>query len=161
MRVLGQLGIRTIGELAQAPLERQRAVFGSSYSVFLHQAARGIDDRPIVTYREPKTMSRERTFAHDIGDWPTISKRLAELAHQVAEDLRADGYVGRKVGIKLRYADFKTHTRETSLNIPSADPAEIRIITDNAVQMSADVHHNSISNNLSGKRSACRSWDES
>jgi DNA polymerase IV len=123
---LAQLGIKTIGELAHAPLERLRAVFGSSYSVFLHQAAHGIDERPIVTYREPKTMSRERTFGQDIHDWATISSKLAELAHQVAQDLREEGYIGRKVGIKLRYADFKTHTRETSLNIPSAAPAEIR-----------------------------------
>ena len=123
---LRQLGVKTIGDLAAVPIERLRAVFGASYAVFLHQAAHGIDDRPIVTYREPKTMSRETTFAQDIGDWPTISKRLAELAHRVAQDLRAEGYVGLKVGIKLRYADFKTHTRETSLDVPSAAAAEIR-----------------------------------
>jgi DNA polymerase IV len=123
---LGKLGIKTIGELAATPIDRLRSVFGPSFSTYLYQAARGIDDRPVVTSREPKTMSRERTFAHDIGDWPTISTMLAKLARQVAEDLASEGYAGRKVAIKLRYANFKTITRETTLDRPSAAPADIR-----------------------------------
>jgi DNA polymerase IV len=123
---LAQLDITTIGALAATPIERLRAVFGSSYSVFLYQASHGIDERPVVTSREPKTMSRERTFPRDIGDWSTISKQLALLSSQVAADLLDEGYVGRKIGIKLRYADFATHTRETSLDVPTRNATEIR-----------------------------------
>ena len=123
---LHQLGVRTIGELAQVPLERLRSVFGPSYTAFLHQASRGIDDRPVVTHREPKSQSRERTFARDIGDWPTISKMLAQLAHEVARDLHDSGYVARKIGIKLRFTGFETHTRETTLDAPTDAPTTIR-----------------------------------
>ncbi|MEO7404003.1 MAG: DNA polymerase IV [Burkholderiales bacterium] len=123
---LAQLGITTIGELAGAPIERLRSVFGASYSVFLYEASHGQDDRLVVTEREPKTMSRERTFPKDIGDWATISHMLALLSHQVADDLLEEGYVGRKIGIKLRYADFATHTRETTVSIPTRNAAEIR-----------------------------------
>lgn len=123
---LAQLGIATIGELAGAPLERLRAVFGPSYSRFLYESARGIDDRPVVTHREPKSSSRETTFPRDVSDWNTISSTLARLAHQVARDLKASGHLGRKVAVKLRYSNFETHTRETTLAIPTDSPTEIR-----------------------------------
>jgi DNA polymerase-4 len=123
---LAALGVETIGALASMPLERLRSVFGPSYTTFLYESSRGIDERPVVTHREPKSMSRERTFPRDVGDWDTISKMLARLAHDVAADLRKSGYLSRKVGIKLRYANFETHTRETTLPIPTDSPQEIR-----------------------------------
>ena len=123
---LHQLGARTIGELAGIPLERLRSVFGPSYTTFLYAASRGQDDRPVVTHREPKSQSRERTFARDVGDWASISKMLAQLAHGVAEDLRDSGYVARKIGIKLRFTGFETHTRETTLAVPTDSATEIR-----------------------------------
>lgn len=123
---LAGLSIRTIGELATAPFERLRSVFGPTYSAFLHAAARGEDDRPVVTHREPKSQSRERTFARDVGDWNSISRMLAALAHGVAADLKASGHVARKIGIKLRYTGFETHTRETTLAIPTDSPTVIR-----------------------------------
>lgn len=120
------LGIRTIGELGIAPLDRLRSVFGPSFSAFLYSASRGEDDRPVVTHREPKSQSRERTFARDVGDWKSISTMLASLAHGVAKDLRDSGHVARKIGIKLRYTGFETHTRETTLPVPTDSPTVIR-----------------------------------
>ncbi|MCV4638934.1 DNA polymerase IV, partial [Escherichia coli] len=63
---LEALGIRTIGELAAC--ERQWLVehFGPSYGAWLHEAAHGRDDRPVVTHSEPKSMSRETTFERDL-----------------------------------------------------------------------------------------------
>ena len=74
-----------------------------------------IDDHPIVTHWEPKQRSRETTFQHDTSDWQTIAHTIAELAREVADDLREEGYRGRTVGIKLRFANFETHTREKTL----------------------------------------------
>lgn len=124
---LAKLGITTIGELAAAPIERLRAVFGPTQAIYFHTAAHGADERPVITHREPKSMSRETTFGRDIGDWQTISTTLAKLAHRVARDLAEDGYIGRKVAIKLRYANFETHTRETTLDAPTAAAQAIRM----------------------------------
>jgi DNA polymerase-4 len=123
---LAELGVHTVGELAAVPVESLVERFGRSYGVFLHEAARGIDDDPIVTHWEPKQRSRETTFQEDTGDWQTIARTIAGLARGVAEDLREEGYRGRTVGIKLRFADFETHTREKTLPEPTDAEHAIR-----------------------------------
>jgi DNA polymerase-4 len=122
---LAELGVRTVGELAAVPIETLGKQFGRSYGTFLHAAARGIDDDPIVTHWEPKQRSRETTFQEDTGDWQTIARTIAGLAREVGEELREEGYRARTVGIKLRFADFETHTREKTL--PEPTDAELAI----------------------------------
>jgi DNA polymerase-4 len=123
---LAGTGVHTIGELAAISVETLVEHFGRSYGAFLHEAARGIDDDPIVTHWEPKQRSRETTFQEDTGDWQTIARTIAGLARDVAEELREEGYQGRTVGIKLRFADFETHTREKTLPAPTDSETAIR-----------------------------------
>ena len=123
---LAQMGISTIGDLAAQPLELLIERFGLSYGQFLYEASHGIDDRPLVTHWEPKQHSRERTFQQDIDDWQTIAKALARLSHDVARGLQEDGYRGPTVGIKVRFADFETHTREKTLSEPTNSEETIR-----------------------------------
>jgi DNA polymerase-4 len=123
---LAEIGVQTIGDLAAVPVERLVEHFGRSYGVFLYEAARGIDDDPIVTHWEPKQRSRETTFQEDTGDWQTIARTVARLAREVAQELREEGYRGRTVGIKLRFADFETHTREKTLTEPTDAEHAIR-----------------------------------
>jgi DNA polymerase-4 len=123
---LAEMSVHTIGELAAMPVETLVEHFGRSYGVFLYEAARGIDDDPIVTHWEPKQRSRETTFQEDTGDWQTIARTIAGLAREVAEELREEGYQGRTVGIKLRFADFETHTREKTLPAPTDSETAIR-----------------------------------
>jgi DNA polymerase-4 len=123
---LAEMGVRTIGELAAVPVETLVGEFGRSYGVFLYEAARGIDDDPIVTHWEPKQRSRETTFQEDTGDWQTIARTIAALAREVADELREEGYRSRTVGIKLRFADFETHTREKTLPEPTDSETVIR-----------------------------------
>lgn len=123
------LGIRTVEELAKAELDLLQAHFGRSYISWLHNAAQGIDDRPVVTSSEPKSISRETTFERDLHarhDRKTLSGIFTALCTRVAEDLHCKGYVGRTIGIKLRYADFRTLTRDVTLPAPTADAATIR-----------------------------------
>jgi DNA polymerase-4 len=126
---LVELGIRTIGELAA----RERAFlvehFGSSYGAWLHSAARGIDDRPLVTHSDPVSMSRETTFdrdLHAVRDRAELGTVLTELVEQLARDLARRGFEARTIGIKLRFEDFKTVTRDQTLEAPTADAATIR-----------------------------------
>jgi DNA polymerase IV len=112
---LKQLRIISIGDLAATPLEQLLELFGESYGYFLYDAARGIDDRPLVTHWEPKSRSRERTLQRDTSDWQTVAKMLAQLSRDVAQDLRDDGLRARTIGIKLRFANFETLTRDKTL----------------------------------------------
>jgi DNA polymerase-4 len=123
---LAAIGVRTIGELAALPIERLVDELGRSYGAFLYAAARGIDDDPIVTHWEPKSRSRETTFQQDVGDWQQLARTLAGLAREVAEDLRDEGYRARAIGIKVRFADFETHTRVKTLAEPTASEMTIR-----------------------------------
>ena len=123
---LETLGVRTIGELAAAELAWLVAHFGARYGEWLHRAAHGIDDRPVVTFSEPKSRSRETTFQEDTRDWQTLAAVLARLVRQVVEDLRKGPYAARTIGVKLRFADFTTLTRERTLPAAVDDEASIR-----------------------------------
>ena len=111
---LQQAGIETIGQLAACTLPQLVRQFGHSYGAWLHNAAWGRDDRPLTTRREPKSMSRETTFARDLHakrDKAQLGAIFTRLCERVAQDLQRKGYVGREVGVKLRYADFHVVTR--------------------------------------------------
>jgi DNA polymerase-4 len=126
---LADLGLRTIGELAARDRAWLVGHFGRSYGRWLHEAAHGIDDRPLVTHGEPVSMSRETTFERDlhaVRDRAELSRIFSELAAQVATDLQRKGYAGRTIGIKLRFDDFKTVTRDLTLPAAVADAQAIR-----------------------------------
>jgi DNA polymerase IV len=126
---LERLGIRTIGELAAQPVEWLVQHFGKSTGAWMHDAAWGRDERPVVTESEPVSMSRETTFERDlhaVRDRAELSAIFTELCERVAGDLQRKGYVGKTIGIKLRYDDFRTATRDHTLEHFTADPKTIR-----------------------------------
>lgn len=126
---LQALGIRTIGELAAQSLPQLVQWFGRAYGNWLHGASWGRDDRPVVTHSEPVSMSRETTFERDlhaVRDRAELSAIFTDLCERLAQDLQRKGYMGRTVGIKLRYDDFKTATRDHTLELPMADAATLR-----------------------------------
>ncbi len=126
---LRALGIETIGELAACERGWLVERFGASYGGWLFEASHGIDERPVVTIGEPVSMSRETTFDRDLHarhDRALLSAIFSDLARRVADDLAHKRYVGRTVGIKLRFDDFRTVTRDLTLDAPTADAATIR-----------------------------------
>jgi DNA polymerase-4 len=126
---LDRLGIHTIGDLAQADVDLLVRQFGGHYGHWLHDAALGRDERPVVTYREPKSFSRETTFERDLHprrDRETLGRIFTELCQRIAEDLRRKHTLGRTIGIKLRYDDFRIATRAVTLPAPTDDAGEIR-----------------------------------
>ena len=126
---LADLGLRTIGELAARDKAWLVEHFGRSYGRWLFEAAHGIDDRPLVTHGEPVSISRETTFERDlhaVRDRAELTRIFSELAAQVATDLQRKGYAGRTIGIKLRFDDFKTVTRDLTLPSAVADANAIR-----------------------------------
>jgi DNA polymerase-4 len=126
---LEALGIRSIGQLAAATPEFLLAHFGRSYGAWLHEAAHGRDDRPLILESEPRSMSRETTFErdlHPVRDFQGLAAILATLCRQLAQDLRRHGYSGRSVGVKARYDDFRIVTRELTIDTPVADEQALR-----------------------------------
>jgi DNA polymerase-4 len=123
---LKEMGIHTVGEVRSLSLEELRKRFGDSFGLLLYQSSRGVDERPLVTQWEAKSTSRETTFERDTGDWGVISRTLAELAREVASEMGGRGLRGRTVTVKIRFSDFKTHTRATTLPEPTGSLAAIR-----------------------------------
>ncbi|HEX5804538.1 MAG TPA: DNA polymerase IV [Azospira sp.] len=126
---LAALGIGSIGELAAASPALLVEHFGRSSGAWLHRAAHGIDERPLVTESEPKSISRETTFERDLDagrDRAELSEIFTGLCLRLADDLRRKGYASRTIGIKLRYADFRAVTRDLTLPLPIDDGRQIR-----------------------------------
>lgn len=119
-----KLGIRTIGQLRSYSAAVLRQHFGSSGEHFL-QLANGIDERPVVSEHEAKSVSNETTFAVDITDPAVLQEWLHALTEQVAHRLRVQGLKGRTVQLKVRFADFTTLTRAQSLPAVTDITAEI------------------------------------
>ena len=123
------LGVRTVGDLAARPRAELIEAFGRSYGAWLHEVAHGRDDRPVVTHSDPVSTSRETTFErnlHAVRDRAALGEILTRLCTQVALDLQRKGWRARTIGIKLRFEDFKTVTRDLTLPAPVADGADIR-----------------------------------
>ena len=126
---LKRLGIQTIGELAQQELQWLIDHFGQKTGAWMFDAALGRDLRPLVTESEPVSISRETTFERDlhaVRDKAELGGIFTRLCAQVADDLQRKGYVGKTVGIKLRYDDFKGVTRDQTLAFYTAEAATIR-----------------------------------
>ncbi|HUH61260.1 MAG TPA: DNA polymerase IV [Candidimonas sp.] len=125
---LAAIGIESIAQLALATPKLLQAHFGLGYAQWLLDAARGIDGRPVVTHSEPKSFSRETTFERDLDvvrDRQALSSIFLDLCARVGGDLVRKGYVGKTIGIKLRFSDFRTVTRDLTLPSHTADAAAI------------------------------------
>jgi DNA polymerase-4 len=123
---LASLGMRTIGDIAGWPSSALAAAFGE-YGRELGRRARGEDDRMVVTEHEAKSMSQETTFARDVRDDRELERTLRRLAAEVAGDLRHANLAGATVRLKLRWPDFTTLTRQTTLTQRSNDETEIAV----------------------------------
>jgi len=126
---LARHGIHTIGELAARPRDWLVQHFGKATGAWLHDAAWGRDERPVVTESEPVSISRETTFERDlhaVHDRAELGAIFTSLCERVAQDLQRKGYMGRTIGIKLRYDDFRAVTRDQTVAEPTHDAATIR-----------------------------------
>ncbi len=113
-----ELGIHTIGDIArwnESDLVRRFGEHGRD----LHRHAQGLDERPITTEREAKSISQETTFARDLRADRELEKVLHQLSAQVGHQLRESELVGRTIKLKLRWPDFTTLTRQATLTVPT------------------------------------------
>ena len=122
---LAQVGVRTLGQLAELSAERLQALFGR-WGPALGERARGIDPTPVASEREgAKSVSREGTYAHDIDDRDVLRASLRGYAESVGADLRRIGRRARCITLKLRYGDFTTITRSHTFQRPTYSDEEL------------------------------------
>jgi DNA polymerase-4 len=117
-------GVRTVGDLVRIGRAGLEARLGAS-GKHLWELAQGIDDRPVVPWHDPKSIGAEETFDHDTRDAARLRATLLAQADRVAAELRAGRFRGRTVTLKLRFADFRTVTRQDTREAPTADGGEI------------------------------------
>jgi DNA polymerase-4 len=123
-RKLARIGVTTVGDLSRVPETDLRARFGRQGAVLVRQA-KGIDARPLSTSHVAKSVSHERTFSSDLSDPDALKEQIQHLSELVAQRLVKSSFTAQTVGIKLRYSDFTTLTRQMSLDVPTDDERQI------------------------------------
>lgn len=121
---LAELGIRTIGDIARWPEDELIRLFGEN-GRDMARHAKGIDERPVVTEHETKSISQEVTFSKDVRDDRVLEQTLGEQSLEVARQLRRNNLAGRTIKLKIRWPDFTTLTRQTTLSGPTDSEEQI------------------------------------
>jgi DNA polymerase IV len=111
---LTRLGVVTIADLADLPVELITSALGSAAGRHLHALANGIDDRAVEPQRAVKSVGHEETFAEDHLSHATLERELVRLADSVGSRLRHHDLAGRTITIKVRFSDFHTITRSST-----------------------------------------------
>ena len=118
-------GVRTLGDLRTAPDAVLWPLFGRDTPRMRERAA-GIDERPVLTDLEEKSLSAEDTFARDLSDPRELDTHLCRLAAKAGERLRRKGLMAGRIGVKIRCHDFATFTRQRSIAPPAQEERAIR-----------------------------------
>lgn len=121
---LGEMGIRTVADLRRWPREKLAERFGR-HGVTLYDYCRGIDERPVVTERERKSLGTENTYAEDLTCLARMDAELERFASEVARGLAKRDLLASTFTVKVRYDDFTTVTRSKTLLAPTADETTI------------------------------------
>jgi DNA polymerase-4 len=122
---LSRLGVRTVGDLARTPPSVLGRLIGEQHAADLVDLARGVDDRPVVPYEAPKSVSHEETFGRDLDDERELLREALALSQKVAARLREDGYRARTITLKIRLANFTTLTRSRTAPTPTDVAADL------------------------------------
>ncbi|MEX0991892.1 MAG: DNA polymerase IV [Actinomycetota bacterium] len=125
VEALSKLGVRTVDELAETPKTVLARLLGDSPADHLLALSRGDDERDVVPYEAPKSVSHEETFEYDLDDEAELLREILALSRKVASRLRKGGYRARTVTLKARLANFTTLTRSRTLGDPTDGGSEI------------------------------------
>ena len=133
LQILESMGVHTIQQLSQTTrslLIHRLGKMGES----LHEKAQGIHTSPVQPFHEAKSVSSEHTFEENISDTETLITELVRLTEKVAYSLRQDGQLAGCIAVKIRYPDFETRSRQTTITPTCRDdefiPAAIQLLQD-------------------------------
>jgi DNA polymerase-4 len=117
---LYQYGIEKIGDLQRVNLKFLETVFGKM-GTYIYNKANGIDDSEIVPHSDRKSISTEHTFESDVADRRTLETILVSMTEELAGKLRRENKVSSCLAIKIRYANFDTHTQQQKIALTAAE----------------------------------------
>ena len=133
LQILESMGVHTIQQLSQTSrslLIHRLGKMGES----LHEKAQGIHTSPVQPFHEAKSVSSEHTFDENITDTEALITELVRLTEKVAYSLRQDGQLAGCIAVKIRYPDFETRSRQTTITPTCRDdefiPAAIQLLQD-------------------------------
>jgi DNA polymerase-4 len=115
-----KMGVETVQTLSEIPLKMVNNLFGKD-GIDLHRKANGIDESPVVPYREQKSISTERTFQTDTIDPRFLSKELTRMTEKIAFELRSLNRLTGCITVKIRYSDFVTETKQEAISYTAQD----------------------------------------
>jgi DNA polymerase IV len=124
-QALARLGLRTVGDVAAAPLAVLERDLGKATAAHLHALADGRDERLVESSVREKSVGAEETFEVDISDADVVRRELLRLSRRTARALRSSGYAARTITIKLRKSDFTTITRSRTLAAATSETQQI------------------------------------
>jgi DNA polymerase IV len=115
---LERFGVRTVGDIAALPEATLVGALGTANGRHLSALAHGIDDRAVVPDQAPKSIGHEETFPTDHHTLEPLAREVVRMADSVGARLRHHGLAGRTVTLKVRFGDFRTITRSTTVPSP-------------------------------------------
>ena len=124
---LFDMGVRTVATLREMPLKFLYCAFGKN-GLSLWNKANAIDNSPIVSYREQKSISTECTFDSDTIDVKKLKSILIAMVEKVAFQLREQKKLTSCVTIKIRYSNFDTETKQVHIPYTSSDHLLLRTV---------------------------------
>ncbi len=128
-QLLRSMGIISIGTLAQIPVEMMEKVMGKN-GIIIWKKANGIDPTPVIPYSERKSISTEHTFEQDTIDVVRLSEILTGMVEKIAYELRSQEKLTSCVTVKIRYANFDTHTQQQHVPYTAFDHELIPVALD-------------------------------
>lgn len=117
---LRMMGIATIGNLQGIPPEMMERVLGMN-GLIIWKKAQGIDPSPVISYSSRKSISKENTFSEDISDMEVLRAVLSRMTEKLAFQLRNEEKLTACVSVKIRYANFDTHSRQQRIPYTAFD----------------------------------------
>jgi len=133
-------GLRTLGQLRAAPDALLWRLFGPD-AARMRARASGVDERPVLTDLEEKSLSAEDTFARDIDDPRALDTHLCRLADTACQRLQKKGLVTARIGVKIRCHDFATFTRQRAIAPPTQAQHVVRDVARDLLQRWLAEHH--------------------
>lgn len=127
--ILKDMGIDRIATLREVPMELMMKLLGEN-GIEIWRRANGIDNTPVQPYWEQKSMSTERTFNQDTMDIEMLNRLLVKMVSDLCFDLRADQKLTSCVTVKIRYANFDTHTQQRRIPYTSFDHTILEVVKD-------------------------------
>jgi DNA polymerase-4 len=117
---LMKMGVETVKTLSEIPVKLMYNLLGKPGND-LHRKANGIDESPVIPYREQQSISTEQTFESDTIDMLFMTTQLVRMTEKIAFELRSKNKLAGCISVKLKYSDFQTEQKQASIEYTNAD----------------------------------------